>query len=605
MKIYFTIILSFLFGFLYPQSTKNETLAKEYYRQGDFLKASQLFEEVYKKKKIKSIYAKYTDCLIKIQSYKKAEKIIKSFYKKTNDPTILIDLGELYIIQGQPDLASKKFKSAINAGEKNKRFLPALGSKFLKSKNYELALKTYRLAKKESNKASYSVQIANIYSYLGEVENMYAELVELLYTHPNYFQTCKNKLRITISEDSENHNNKTLKKLLIKNIQKNNSYEISKLLVWLFIQEQKFEEALDYEISIDKRISNNQIDIMNLGDIAFKNKNYETAKNAFEYILNHNHKNSYYYEYSSIQILNIEFEKLTNQTIIKKDRTEKLAKEYQETLNTIGIKSETIFTLKNYCEILAIYLDKEAQAIELLNNTISSPSLDPYDIAICKMELAKILILDDKMWESTLLYAQVEKQFNEEIIGQQAKFEKTKIDYYKGDFEWAQTQLKVLKLSTSKLIANNAMKLSLLISDNLNLDTSSSALLLYAKAELLFEQKKYNDCLEKLEKLENSFPNHTLLDEVLFKKANIFIEQEEYTPALECLNKICENHYYDILYDDALFYKGQIFEHVIKDNIKAKQEYETILLKTPNSIFINEARNRYKLLRENNFLQLQ
>jgi len=605
MKIYLSIIFSFVFVFGYTQSAKNENLANEYYRQGEFLKAGQIFEQVYKKKTIKSIYTKYIDCLIQVQSYNKAERVIKTFYKKTDDPTVLVDLGELYLTQGETILANKKFELAIHKAEKNTRYLSSLAAKFMKTKHYQFALDTYMLAKKESNKPSYSMQIANIYSALGEVQKMYEEIIKLLYAYPNYFQTCKNKLRVTISDNSEHENNQKLKKLLIKNIQKNNSYEVSKLLVWLFMQEKAFQKALEYEITIDKRISDNQLEIINLGDIALKNKDYITSRNAFQYIIDQSHRDSYYYEYASIEILNIEFESLLNNKIKAKKEIEHLSETYLSTLNEIGIKSETIFTLKNYCEILSVYLNKEDEAIDLLNTAIVNPTLNEYDIAICKMELAKILTRNNKIWEATLLYAQVEKKFNEEVIGQKAKFEKTKINYYKGDFEWAQNQLKVLKLSTSKLIANNAMKLSLLISDNLNLDTTDTPLLLYAKSELLFEQKKYSDCLEQLQQLEIGFPEHTLIDEILLKKADVFIAQEMYAQALECLDQICLEHHYDILYDDALFYKGQIYEKIIGDNMEAKEAYETILLKTPNSIFINEARNRYKLLRENNFFKLE
>ena len=180
-----------------------------------------------------------------------------------------------------------------------------------------------------------------------------------------------------------------------------------------------------------------------------------------------------------------------------------------------------------------------------------------------------------------------------------------KISYYNGDFEWAQTQLKVLKLSTSKLIANNAMKLSLLISDNLNLDTTDTALLIYAQSELLFKQKKYTACLKKLNELEINFPGHSLLDEMLLKKSDVYIAKKEYVEAINCLNQIGEKYYYDILFDDALFYQAQIYENALKDKKNAKEKYEELLLKTPNSIFVNQARKRYRLLRENNFLKLQ
>ena len=184
----------------------------EYYRQGEFSKAVKIFEDVYKKKKVKAIYIKYVNCLIKTQDYKKAEKIIKSFYKKNEDPATLVDLGALYSLQGKEKLANEKFEDAIKEAKYNNRTLASVAHKLLKEKFYEPALEAYKLAKQESNIASYCIQIANIHSYLGDIEKMYEELVTLVYTHPNYFQTCKNKLRISISDDSENSNNKKLKK---------------------------------------------------------------------------------------------------------------------------------------------------------------------------------------------------------------------------------------------------------------------------------------------------------------------------------------------------------------------------------------------------------
>ena len=602
-RLYF-IFYFFVVSFLNGQTPNNEQLAREYYRLGDFEKAGAIFEDIYKKKKVQSIYEKYIDCLIKTQSFKKAEKTIKNFYKKKNIPTILIDLGKLYAFQGELDLANEAFEKAIKEAEKEKRFLSIVGSKLYKEKKYDFALKSYLLAKKENSKAQYYIQIANIYSNLGEVESMYKELIELVIQYPQYFQTCKNIIRRTISDDNLNDNNQNLKKLLIKNIQKNNSQKIYKLLVWLFIQEKNFNKALDYEISIDKKVTDNLTDIIDLADISLSNNDYKTTQKALQYVLKNSNPSSFNYEYSSWKLLDIEFGKLKKQAIKKTTDVDELIKKHQDFLHLFGIQSETITVLHNYCYLLAVESNKEDNAIQILNQAIINPNLTKYDVATCKMELAKILTAKDDVWESILLYSQVENDFKEEIIGQQAKFEKTKINYYNGDFEWAQNQLKVLKHSTSKLIANNAMKLSLLISDNLNLDTTNTALLLYAKSELFFEQKKYQLCLDKLNEIENDYPNHMLIDEVLFKKFNLFVKTKEYKKALESLEKICSTYYYDILYDDALFYQAELHELVFKDNLKAQQKYEEVLLKTPNSIFVNKAREKYQSLRTNNFLKL-
>ena len=603
-KILFLIIFVFGLQQTNAQNINNESIAREYHRLGEFKKAAILFEDIYKEKKTKSIYDKYIDCLLQIQSYKKAEKTIKSFYKKTKNPSILIDLGKIYLLKNDEDAANNSFNLALNQAEKNKKFLPSLGLKLFKEKKYQLALKAYSLAKLDNNKSSYYIQTANIYSYLSDIEAVYNELIRLITLYPNYLQTCKNMIQRTITEDPESENNQLLKKILLKNIQKKNSYEISKLLIWLFTQEKKFDEALKYEIILNKNFFQNTEDILNLAEICISNKKYNIAIEAFEHIMEISNINSFNYEYSSLNILNIKFEIIVNTKIKKRGDIVELKKEYEKALEKFGVKSETVFLLKNYTQILNNYLNMKSEAVNLLESAIKKSELNEYDKAICKMELAGILISTGELWEAILIYSQIENRFKDDIIGHEAKLEKTKISYYQGDFEWAQNQLKVLKLSTSKLIANNAMQLSLLISDNLNLDTTDTALLIYAEAEFLFKQRKYNECLNNLENLENLFPNHSLIDEVLFKKFSAFLELKEYDQAIAALEKICKEHYYDILYDDALFYQAKIYEEIIKNNQMAKEKYEEILLKAPSSIFANEARERFRLMRKNNFLKL-
>jgi len=186
------------------------------------------------------------------------------------------------------------------------------------------------------------------------------------------------------------------------------------------------------------------------------------------------------------------------------------------------------------------------------------------------------------------------------VIGQEAKFKKIKVDYFNGDFNWAQAQLDVLKKSTSKLVSNNSIELSLLITDNLNLDTTKTALELYAKAELYIFQNNYTDAMDLFKKIEISFPDHSLIDEILFKKALINIEKKKYADALVFLENICQKYGREsILFDDALYKQGYILETILKDNEKAKEKYEKILLEQPGSIFLAEARKRYRRLRNN------
>ena len=580
------------------KNVSNEILlAENLYKSGKYSEAANLFEKAYSNKNLSKLYKTYFDCLLKINDFQKAIKLAENYYKKGGkNPSILIDQGRAYSLSGKQVEAEKKFNLALKEAKERPNFLLSVASKFYSTKLYPYALDTYSVLKERNPKGNYSFQISNIYSQLGEPENMYKELIDLIVRNESYIQTCKNKIRITISKDSENENNVLIKNILINKIQKNSSIVLSEMLIWVLLQEEDFENALTQEIAIDKRTENRDLKIFDLGTISMSNENFKIAKKAFDYIIEKKSRSLYYNE-SVIKSLEIQYIIFKENPIKTKGDISKLIKKYENKIDEIGITNETIFTIIDLSDILAFHSNEVEKAKELLINILAKKTFSEEKIAYCKLKIGDILLIENNIWEAQLYYSQVEKDFKHEIIGQEAKFKKIQIDYYTGKFNWAQAQLDILKQSTSKLIANNAMELSLLISDNLNLDTTQLTLQIYAEAELLIFQNKYNEALGKFNIIESIYPNHRLEDNVLFHKASIEINRKNYELSLSYLEKICVEHNNGILFDDALYKQACILDFMIKDYENAQKKYEELLLKCPASIFASESRKRYRFLR--------
>tara|TARA_S200000501_G_scaffold377255_1_gene434904 strand:- start:2413 stop:4233 length:1821 start_codon:yes stop_codon:yes gene_type:complete len=572
--------------------------AKNLYSTENYEQAKILFEKIYTKKKTSKIYKSYLSCLIKLAEFQSAIKLAKNFYKKNGkNPSILIDLGELYILNGNEELGIKEFNNVISEIQKKPNFISSAASNFYKKKIYDYALKAYLLAKKNNSNRNYSFQIANIYSQLGQIENMYKELIEILESSPSYLQTCKVRISRTINDDSSNNNNILLKKHIIKKIQKEDNEALNDLLIWIYLQENDFSSALERLISLDKRLEYYDNKIFELGEISCSNKEFEIAQSAFNYLVKKG-ESSIYYEESIIQLVNIKNVKFKENITKSEKEIEQIIKEHEKVIKLLGKTDETILVLRDLAHIMSFHKNNKEKAKKILLPIIENDNFSDYNIAQLKLELGDIFLSEGNKWDAILYYSQVEKKFKNDIIGQEAKLKKIKVDYFNGDFNWAQAQLDILKKSTSKLVSNNSIELSLLITDNLNLDTTKTALELYAKAELYIFQKKFDDALEIFKEIELNFPDHSLIDEILFKKAQINIEKEKYSQVLFFLEKICTDYgTQSILFDDALFKQGYIQETIFKNYEKAKYKYEKILLEQPGSIFIAEARKRYRKLR--------
>ena len=152
----------------------------------------------------------------------------------------------------------------------------------------------------------------------------------------------------------------------------------------------------------------------------------------------------------------------------------------------------------------------------------------------------------------------------------------------------------MLRASTSKLIANDAMQLSLLISDNMEEDSTYEMLSYYAAADLMFYRNQLDSAWTLLDDITHRSLSHALLDEVLVQKARIRMKQGRYHEADSLLQFVVDHYGSDILADDALFMLAELNEQQLGNPEKARQCYERLILDYPTSLYVDRARKRYR-----------
>lgn len=346
---------------------------------------------------------------------------------------------------------------------------------------------------------------------------------------------------------------------------------------------------------MDKRFAEDGQRLYQLGVYCRNNKKYESAIKSFRSVIDKG-TNFPYYNQSRTQLLSTQKEKITSGTYTQTD-LENLEKDYQQFFTDFGEQSNTAEAMREYASLLALYLNKSEQAISILNKIISNRYGISSFLAQCKLDLGDYYLYNAEIWEAAMLYGQVDKAYKDDPLGQMAKFKNAKLSYYAGEFEWSKAQLDILKASTSQLIANDALNLSLQISDNENVDTNFQALGLYAKADLLVYQHKYTEALQKLDSINMLFPENELADDILWMKANIELNKQNFETAISFYKIIVEKHKEGIWADDALFNIAEIYERKLQNNELAMKAYQQIIDEFSGSMYMVEARKRYRVLR--------
>ena len=590
------VIILLLFTLSSFAQNNNQKIAYQYFINGDYDKAIVIYEELNKSNLSVNIYSPYFISLINTNNFSTAEKLAKRLYSK--NPQRLNYLVDVIVSLKKQEKVNKFFfnlKKLYGKLDGRNSQTIQLANRFLSFEMYDIALEVYEKSSKINNLFSYDLQRAQLYGLLEENEMMVNQYLDFLLNNPNQKKVVfSNIQRFLDNNGIKDFNNNILVKRSLLNIIKKypDRYDFNEMLIWLFMQNQQYKLALQQVISLDRRNQNSLSKIFEIIEKLLDLEKFKLAIEGLDYIISKGF-NSELYITSHINKLFAETKILNNNN----EDLEPINSKYNSVINEVGKNSYSILLLSNYAHFKAFYMKNLEDAKIILEDAMKITNADPTEIAECKIQYADIMLLSGNIWDALLFYSQVEKDFKENPIGHTAKFKRAKIAYYKGDFTWAQAQLDVLKASTSKLISNDAMDLSLLISDNYNLDTIDQPMMQFARADLLFFQQKYDEAILTFDSILTLFNGHDLSDEIYFRKYKIFSAKNDTESSVKMLEKIINDFSYEILIDDALYNIAKIYENKYNDKAKAMDYYQKIILDHEGSIYASEARNRFRFLR--------
>ncbi len=583
-----TLLITLLFiGFLsFAQQGK---LANQYFIKGEFEKALSLYQQEYEKQKHSIYYfKKVLQCQHAIEAYEDAATLIKTRFKSYPKQDFLwVELGHNLEIQQKFEEAKTCYENASEAARNNPSSAYQIAKSFQENHLLDYALGIYLLLVDINPRANYNYQIAAIYGEKGNVEKMFDTYLDMIDKQGGSIENIQNFIGKYVSDDAQDQNNILFKKLLIKRLQENPHVEWNQLLSWICMQQKDFEKALVQEKAIYKRGQTSLDAIIELGEIAFDSNDYGATHNSFDYVLKNTADTdvkilAHYYLLESSQALEKDFEKMEAA--------------YQSVFEQFGKGHTSLKIQISYAEFLTFSKSNPEKAIEVLQASLQN-RLNSFQKAQVKILLADILVFTGKYNQALISYSQVQTQLRNHVLSQEARYKVARTSYFKGDFDWANIQLKVLKKGTTKLIANDAIDLSLLIDDNIAQDSLQTALKSFATADLLAYQNKHKQAIDSLSQVLQKHKGHPIEDEAMYKQAKLLEQLEQYEMAAQNYLNLLALENDDILIDDALFALAELYDTFLEKPQLARNYYEKIILEYPSSIFLVPARKRFRQLR--------
>lgn len=581
------------------QNSRNNNLklANEYFQLGDYEKAKDLYSKLAKNKNlVPQIHQNYLQVLYSEENFEEIEKYLNQATKNfPGNYLYTIDQAQFYEKTDRPEKSKQVIAQLISKYQTDQNRIRSLAQTFYNKGLPDYAVLAYESARTHfKNPTIYSIELAHIYRATNQKEDMVREFLNYGESNPQNITYVKNSLQHYLSEPEDLD---AMEELLYEKVQAQPDTKIySELLIWSKIQRKDFYGAFIQARAFDKRYDLPGDKLMEVGIISFENDDFKNASKCFEHIQN-NFPNGQQTLEAKRYLIKSREEIVKATYPVDLDQIRQLVSDYQNFLVENGATPATLEALRSKAHLYAFYLDELDSAVTTLQTVIDHPRSTLLLKSNCKLDLGDIYILDGQPWESSLLYSQVEKDMKLEITGYRAKLKNAKLSYFKGDFDLAKSHLDILKLATTREIANDAMDLSLRIQNNSALDTSYHALAAFANTELLLFQNNKQEALVALDSMLSKFDGHTLTDEVYWLKANIFMEIGQFEDAMVNLELIKAGYSEGILADDAYFLMGKIQEEQLGDKAAAQEIYQNFMVAYPGSLFVAEARKRFRTLR--------
>lgn len=588
MKYLLISISFFLFQLVDAQSIN---LAENYMNQGEYEKANALYKQLYQKNKRNQKYLLgLSESYLELEQLAEAEKLLQTYLGNSlRYPNINVELGQVLILQAKDEKASAEFQKALDAVSENPNYAYSVGNAFQQYNLLDLAIEAYERANSINPRVNYKIQLARLYGEQGNLEKMFTNYLYLIVDNPNYLNVVSRNFNDFITKNPKNESNQLLKKTLLKMLNEAPNVIYNQLLSWLFVQEEAYKKAFAQERAIYQRSEEQSFNrLFELAEVASTSSHFEEALLVYNYIIEKAPYSSLKLKAKDAQLsLRIQFEGASSFASIEE--------EYQAMITNYS-PQESLFLQLNYAKFKAFQLKERKQAIQFTKKLLAG-KLNAFAEAQIKMLLADIFVLEGKFNQALLYYTQIEKILKNNELAQEARFKVAKTSYYKGDFEWALTQLQVLKKSTSQQISNDAIELSRHIKDNSYQDSIQTALQKVAKADLLAFQEKNEAALSTLQEVIKTFESEPIEDEALYRMGQINEKLGNYKQAALAYQRIIDYFRADVLADNAYFRLAEIHRLYLDQPDLAMEFYEQLIFNHQDSIFYVKSQKEYRRLR--------
>jgi tetratricopeptide (TPR) repeat protein len=587
-KLFLTLFyLFFLFSFSYsqdPGSFKRDLdLAQALVTAGRSSEAVPILEKL---KSIspdnRAVFLFLSRAYLDTRSYVKLEDYLKTWLEKhPNEWATWAQSGDLYLKIGEKSKAEESFKQTLKVTTDTLEAYHLVAATYLANKEIEKGIETYKQGiKKLGNPPVLLRELASLYEVSGDYASSIEYYLAWAKADTTAYEEVERKLMQLIESGERTEEiERGVKKIIELEPKKSFGY---KLYGDLKLKKGELDQAFELYKTADLLSPSKGENLLLFARTCLKRKSYELSLKASQYLEG---------TCQSVEC-SIEARLISASSVVGLEKYTDAFSTYQKLALDFPVRevqAQAYFQMGNIC---LDYLKKKDQAILWYGKILSLKETTFYPGSLIK--LGEIYLLKDQLDSALTHYEKSLKDPLSQPVYEELSFRLADVYFYKGDLEQsAELYQKIINDFPKGMFVNNSLERLNLIKDNL--DMNRPFLKDFSRALLLEYQENFSEAEKLFEKIAQAKVS-TLSDAALMEKSSLLRKKKDFKSSIleyQSLNdKFPQSPYLPL----ALKSVGEIYMQDLKENQKAKETFELFLKTFPNSLYVQEVREKLKAL---------
>lgn len=599
MKFFFAAISTFiLFNSAFAQSIEQRQfqLALSYEQRGDLESASRIYLELSKSNiSNEEFLNSFVRVSKQLNKYQELLDFLKERSLLTPDFKTYNYLAEAYWLKGFPEESHMNFSKAQDLINSKEEYM-FLAESLVRLKQYAKARDVLLNGRSKGRDIYlFSDELTKIYILIGDKKNGVLEILTHLKNTRNMATAQGRLYALMLDDQSKVELDKILNDKYSED--KNDTYVLF-LYIWFARTAEYFQKALELTIVYDKLLKSNYSEVLRFANQCKNDGQYDIAIQGFLLVIEQgkNNPNSSSALYGLARSL--EQKNLSSDTISKQNLEQivnlytRIVKDYPNTIQELeGIYRLAYIAAKNERDY--------PKSIELLKKISRKWGLIPVYID-SQFELSDQYVKVGKLEEAQNVLRSFIKSIpkNEADIQrsviEKAKFRIARIHYFQGEIDSSKSVMDNIDAVPNSEVKNDILEFNAFLNKNQNIN---AALSLYSQAELLEFQERYEDAIQKFRESEKLSSGSNLEELAILSIAQIFFNKKDYASSQSEYESILDKFPNSIYLDLVYFRIGQnmALSGKIDD---AMHTLTKIIVNFPKSIYYEDARILIRQLRE-------